>query len=370
MPDVLARYRRHADACTRRHRGATQRAARLEFISWLDEHVSAFEATDSHGLQRLRTQLALEREVGRPVAARVAASPVGVHQRPAVHGLAGARISGDGTVATDVPGAVRRSAAGRGDGRHPAIFAERGAAMNQPLVSVIMPFLDGEPFIEEAIASVLAQTYAHWELLLVDDGSRDGSTAIAQAYAKRYPGRVDYVEHPGHANRGTSASRNLGISHGRGSYVALIDADDVWLPGKLEQQVALLEAHPEAGMICGASEYWYGWTGSTADAARDKIVPVGAPPDTMFPPPHLLMLLYPLARGAAPCVFVSPDPAACHRGRQRLRGELSWHLPALRRPGLPVQAVSRDPRVRFQPMLGSLSPTRRLVRGRGHQYPI
>ena len=174
--------------------------------------------------------------------------------------------------------------------------------MNQPLVSVVMIFLDTERFIEEAIASVFAQSYPNWELLLIDDGSTDASTAIAKAHAARHPERVRYFEHPGHINRGMSTSRNLGISHGRGSYVALIDSDDVWLPGKLEHQVALLEAHPAAGMICGASHYWYGWTGRRADAARDQIVPVGAPPETLFPPPTLLMLLYPLARGAAPCL--------------------------------------------------------------------
>jgi cellulose synthase/poly-beta-1,6-N-acetylglucosamine synthase-like glycosyltransferase len=64
----------------------------------------------------------------------------------------------------------------------------------QPLVSVIMIFLNGERFIEEAIASVFAQTRPHWELLLVDDGSRDRSTAIAKAWAERHPERVRYLQ--------------------------------------------------------------------------------------------------------------------------------------------------------------------------------
>jgi glycosyltransferase involved in cell wall biosynthesis len=67
---------------------------------------------------------------------------------------------------------------------------------DKPLVSAITIFLNGENFIEEAIQSVLAQTYSNWELLLVDDGSTDGSTEIARRYVREYPGRIRYVEHP------------------------------------------------------------------------------------------------------------------------------------------------------------------------------
>src|SRR5215211_6343875 len=110
----------------------------------------------------------------------------------------------------------------------------------KPLVSVVIPFLNAERFIQEAIESVFAQTYDNWELLLVDDGSNDGSTRIALEYAERNSGRVRYLQHPGHRNRGVSASRNLGISSARGEYIAFLDADDVWLPHKLEQQVEIL----------------------------------------------------------------------------------------------------------------------------------
>lgn len=82
--------------------------------------------------------------------------------------------------------------------------------IKQPLVSVIIPFLNAERFIEEAIESVLAQTYKNWELLLVDDGSDDKSTKIALDYAKKCHGKVFYFEHDRHHNIGTSASRNLG----------------------------------------------------------------------------------------------------------------------------------------------------------------
>ena len=80
----------------------------------------------------------------------------------------------------------------------------------QPLVSVIMIFLNEERFIGEAIDSVFAQTYPKWELILVDDGSSDRSSEIARSIAARHPGQVRYIDHPGHSNLGMSASRNAG----------------------------------------------------------------------------------------------------------------------------------------------------------------
>jgi glycosyltransferase involved in cell wall biosynthesis len=133
----------------------------------------------------------------------------------------------------------------------------RARVSRKPLVSGIIIFLNAERFIQEAIESVFAQAYAAWELLLVDDGSTDGSTAIARRYAAQHPGRVRYLEHPGHRNHGISASRNLGIRNAKGAYIALLDADDVWLPYKLERQVAILDSQPEASMVYGSTQYWY-----------------------------------------------------------------------------------------------------------------
>ena len=97
----------------------------------------------------------------------------------------------------------------------------------QPMVSVITIFLNAEKFIQEAIESVLGQRHLDWELVLVDDGSIDASTGIAQGYARRYPNKIHYVEHENHENLGMSASRNLGIRESNGKYVAFLDADDV-----------------------------------------------------------------------------------------------------------------------------------------------
>ncbi len=171
---------------------------------------------------------------------------------------------------------------------------------SRPVVSVVLIFLNAERFIQEAIESVLAQSFERWELLLVDDGSTDGSPAIAAEYSRRHPGRVRTVQHPGGVNRGMSASRNLGIAAGRGDYVALLDADDVWLPQKLQRQVEIMEGHPDVALVFGSAQYWHGWTGDPADAARDHVPALGIEPG-VHAPPSLAVQLHPLGPGTAPC---------------------------------------------------------------------
>jgi glycosyltransferase involved in cell wall biosynthesis/peptidoglycan/xylan/chitin deacetylase (PgdA/CDA1 family) len=161
---------------------------------------------------------------------------------------------------------------------------------NEPLVSAIIIFLNGEKFIREAIESVFAQTYDNWELLLVDDGSTDASTHIALRYAEQYPGKVRYLEHEGHKNQGMSATRNLGLHQAKGEYIAFLDHDDVWLPNKLKDQVTILEALPEAGMMYGRTRYWHSWTGRPEDRERDSFTHLGIQPNTLVKPPHLVTL--------------------------------------------------------------------------------
>jgi glycosyltransferase involved in cell wall biosynthesis len=115
-----------------------------------------------------------------------------------------------------------------------------GDGQDRSFVSVIIIFLDAERFIREAIESVFAQTHDNWELLLVDDGSTDGSRSFALRYAEEHPDKVRYLEHANRQNKGMSASRNLGIANAKGEYIAFLDADDVWLPNKLEHQVTIL----------------------------------------------------------------------------------------------------------------------------------
>jgi glycosyltransferase involved in cell wall biosynthesis len=168
----------------------------------------------------------------------------------------------------------------------------RGAneVVSKPLVSIIIIFLNEERFLSEAIESVLGQTYNNWELWLVDDGSTDGSTSIARRYAERYATKFHYLDHEGHQNLGMSESRNLGILHAKGEYVAFLDADDVWLAHKLEQQVRLMLSQPEAAMVYGSPQLWHSWEAAPSNISRDSSQPIGIKPDTLIRPPTLLAL--------------------------------------------------------------------------------
>lgn len=167
------------------------------------------------------------------------------------------------------------------------------------LVSVVINFLDAEKFIAEAIASVYEQSYPSWELLLIDDGSSDRSSAIAMRHAKVDSARVRYLEHPGHENRGTSASRNLGIMRARGELIAFLDADDVCRPQRLEQGAALLRSNPSADMVYGESEYWRSWQ-ADGGAHADRVQPQGFAANRVVAAPELLVR-YLIHRAAVPC---------------------------------------------------------------------
>lgn len=161
---------------------------------------------------------------------------------------------------------------------------------SQKPVSVIIIFWNEEKFLQEAIDSVVHQTYSNWELLLVDDGSQDGSTACARSYTARYPDRIRYLEHAGHQNRGMSASRNLGIKHAAGEYVSFLDADDTLFPKSLEEQTALLEAYPLAALVYGPLYWWYGWKEDLDGNQPDFIEKLGVPSNQLIQPPCLVGL--------------------------------------------------------------------------------
>ena len=116
-----------------------------------------------------------------------------------------------------------------------------------PLISVVIPVFNGERYLAEAIASVLAQEYAPLEVVVVDDGSTDGSAAIAEQFAPR----VQCYRQP-HA--GLAASLNFGVTQTQGERLAFIDADDLWLPGRLALHCAALEADPKLDMVFGHVE--------------------------------------------------------------------------------------------------------------------
>jgi glycosyltransferase involved in cell wall biosynthesis len=171
-----------------------------------------------------------------------------------------------------------------------------------PLVSIVTIFHNAAQFLDEAIASVLSQSFGDWELLLVDDGGTDGSDAIALRHAAAHPGRIRCLSHPGRTNRGTAASRNLGVSNARGRYIAHLDADDVWLPQFLVRRVAALQAEPRAAMAFGPVVRWYGWTGRPGDSERDWVArPWDDLDSPVIEPPALLpVMLEHAPRGGVP----------------------------------------------------------------------
>ena len=168
--------------------------------------------------------------------------------------------------------------------------------VDRPVVSVVLPIFNAELWLRESIESVLNQTFADWELILINDGSTDGSALIAQQFASTFPSRIRYLEHPGGVNRGAAPSRNLGIRAARGAVIAPIDADDVWMPNKLSEQLSVFKAHPELALVCGAARYWSSWAGKD-----DLIVPTGNVQDTILLPPTATLSLYPLGRAPSPC---------------------------------------------------------------------
>jgi glycosyltransferase involved in cell wall biosynthesis len=166
---------------------------------------------------------------------------------------------------------------------------QAGASPGEPLVSVITIFLNPGGFFEESIRSVFDQTYAKWELLLVDDGSTDGSQELALDCARRNSGRVRYLSHPLRQNRGMSATRNLGIQQARGSLIAFLDSDDVWRSDRLLAHVKLLQANPAAHLVCGPTELWYGWAPGAARTDFVRELKIAA--NRVYEPPELLRLL-------------------------------------------------------------------------------
>jgi len=116
-------------------------------------------------------------------------------------------------------------------------------ASAEPLVSVVVPSYNASRFLREALDSILAQTYRNLEVILVDDASTDDTPAVAAEYAER----ITYLRQA--ENRGIYDTVNVGIQHARGDLIAAYHADDVYLPGIVQAQVAYFQAHPEVGAV-------------------------------------------------------------------------------------------------------------------------
>lgn len=116
-----------------------------------------------------------------------------------------------------------------------------------PLISVIIPVYNGEKTIRETIESVLKQTFSDFEILVINDGSQDATLDIVTSIDDS---RLKVFSYP---NKGLATSRNRGISHASGDFIAFLDADDLWTSDKLEAQLKALQAHPQAAVV-------YSWT--------------------------------------------------------------------------------------------------------------
>jgi glycosyltransferase involved in cell wall biosynthesis len=118
--------------------------------------------------------------------------------------------------------------------------------MVNPLVSIVVPLFNKEDFIIQSLKSIVAQTYTNWECIIVDDGSTDSSPTLVKEYLSTHNLNYTFLSQ---SNLGPSSARNLGITNSKGKYVALLDADDIWMPLKLEKQVAYMEINPDV-MLC------------------------------------------------------------------------------------------------------------------------
>ena len=114
----------------------------------------------------------------------------------------------------------------------------------KPIVSVVIPIYNGAPFVAKAVESILAQGITGVEIIVVDDGSTDGTQAVLAQLATTAGIRWFQQDHGGPAR-----SRNRGLSEASGEFIALLDCDDVWLPGKLEAQLAIMRARPAVGVV-------------------------------------------------------------------------------------------------------------------------
>ena len=134
--------------------------------------------------------------------------------------------------------------------------------MDQPFVSVIIPAYNGEVFLAEAIRSIQQQNYNPLEIIIVDDGSTDGTAQVAT----NFKDQVRYVYQPN--SGGPAAGRNRGIKMARGELICFLDQDDLWLPQKLEVQIRFLRKNPEVGYLFAKQELFFEKSACLPEAVR------------------------------------------------------------------------------------------------------
>ena len=117
----------------------------------------------------------------------------------------------------------------------------------QPKISILMGIYNCAKTLPEAVDSILAQTYPHWELILCDDGSSDDTYAVAEGYRQQYPEKIILLKNA--RNMGLNHTLNHCLQHATGEYIARMDGDDVSLPERFEKELAFLQTHPEYAIV-------------------------------------------------------------------------------------------------------------------------
>jgi glycosyltransferase involved in cell wall biosynthesis len=130
--------------------------------------------------------------------------------------------------------------------------------VSNPKVSVFIASYNHARYLPECLDSILAQTYTDFEIVIVDDGSTDGSTAILEDYQRRYPEKIRYSWHPEHGNWGVSRTSNDAIQKSRGEYLAWTGSDDAWYPDKLYRQVEQLDNDLALGAVYSHARFMDG----------------------------------------------------------------------------------------------------------------
>lgn len=143
--------------------------------------------------------------------------------------------------------------------------------MEHALISCIIPVYNGERYLREAIDSILAQTYRPLEIIVVDDGSTDGTAGAAAGYGDR----LNYARQN---NAGPAAARNRGLDLAQGEFIAFLDADDLWHPEKLQRQMARFQARSELGYcVAHVQNFWIPELAEEAKKFRDHRIAKALP---------------------------------------------------------------------------------------------
>lgn len=142
--------------------------------------------------------------------------------------------------------------------------------IEQPLVSVIVPAYNCEKYLERALSSVLAQSWKNFEIIVVNDGSTDGTAE----QAAKFGDKINYVSQK---NAGASSARNRGIQLARGEYIAFLDADDSWVSSKLELQVEVFLRNPAVALLCTKVLY----LNEALEPEHNSLVSPGFDPDAV-----------------------------------------------------------------------------------------